>query len=176
MSWGKRLVPGGCVSGGLFFGRYMHMNMYIYIYFIYIWVASSYNIMDLFGWWFFTFYRGKSPLFQRHLGPNICWDSCGEELLCMGWNNQRRYTLRIHTLPDSSRFDGPNPIPTIGLVRVNPFLRTYKGILRDRQTAGWVDLLFANDFDHISPHLISFQAENTHRLPKWLSNLYRLVK
>jgi len=24
-------------------------------------------------------------------------------------------TLRIHTLPDSSRFDGPNPIPTIGL-------------------------------------------------------------
>jgi len=25
------------------------------------------------------------------------------------------HTLRIHTLPDSSRFDGPNPIPTIGL-------------------------------------------------------------
>ena len=24
-------------------------------------------------------------------------------------------SLRIHTLPDSSRFDGPNPIPTIGL-------------------------------------------------------------
>ena len=24
-------------------------------------------------------------------------------------------TLRIHTLPENSRFDGPNPIPTIGL-------------------------------------------------------------
>ena len=36
---GKEMGDGGCVSGGLFFGRYMHMNMYMYILYIYIYMG-----------------------------------------------------------------------------------------------------------------------------------------
>ena len=95
MSWGKRLEPGGCVSGGLFLE-----DKYVYIY---IWVASSYN-MDLFGWWFFTFYRGKSTG-KSAIWVRLCFgtfsvrtvskqiqvkrDSFGEELLRMGFSTTR---------------------------------------------------------------------------------------
>ena len=48
----------------------------------------------------------------------------------MYWMGQKLGTLRIHTLPDPSRFDGPNPIPTIGLVRVNPFQNGHTWMLR----------------------------------------------
>ena len=71
MSWGKRLVPGGCVSGGLFLEDICIYIYIIHILYIYIWVASSYNMNGFVGWLFFTFCPGKSPLFQRHLGEYV---------------------------------------------------------------------------------------------------------
>ena len=64
-------------------------------------------------WWFHRFFWNTFFNWGRWNYLDVyhfCWFSGRKKNSTKKW-----LSLRIHTLPDSSRFDGPNPILTLGL-------------------------------------------------------------